>query len=144
MNTRTVALAAMLTLTSCSTTAAPTSTTSPPSTTTSTSSTTTSTTEAPVDLPPVVVEQVFLELLRDESAIFAVADDDTLLGMARSYCELIDAFDGDTDAALLAVARAAVESEMDAQAAGYALGAAVTAFCPEHSAALTATFESGG
>jgi len=123
---------------------APTTETSTTSSTTTSSSSTTTTEPPPVSLPQSVVDEVYLELLRDESLIFAVSDDQTLLDLGRSYCELIDAAGGDTDAAVLAVAQAAIGSDMDPGAAGYAMGAAVTAFCPEHQDALSVTFSSGG
>ena len=137
-------IAAILLLGGCAA-AEPASTTTSSTTTSSSSTTSTSTTEPPpLSLPQSVVDEVYLELLRDEALIFAVSDDQTLLDLGRSYCDLIDAAGGDTDAAVLAVAQAAIESDMDAEAAGYAMGAAVAAFCPEHQAALDATFSSGG
>jgi hypothetical protein len=95
-------------------------------------------------LPDSVIEDLYLDTIRSEDpSLYAVASDD-LVDIGEAFCQMIDEAGGDTDRALLQAVVAISESGMETSTAGFIIGAAVPAFCPEYRAAMQRSYDSGG
>lgn len=76
------------------------------------------------------IETIYIDAVRDNTTSYGGASDADILKVGYQVCETIDAVDGD----VLEVVLGAIEGMdgTEAMDAGFTIGAAVQAFCPEY------------